>query len=148
MDQATADAIARVRATTGACHLCGEVVQQVPRGDEWRWANEAGGHGIDGDLRRNLSPEPRTIEDVYDALAWLREHNVKQYVMLKVRLDIGCGPTHQHQVHAGDEVRPEGTEPGPLPFHCAWPMRLAPAGWACRQCPHRQDTAVSLELAA
>lgn len=138
MDQATEDAIARARGTTGVCFLCDTAVQQVPARDEWAWANDAGTTGLPGDLVRDITPAPRSIEDVYAALAWLAEHNVRQYVSLKVRLDLG-GASHQHQVHAGDEQAPGPA--GPLPWHCAWPMRLTPSGWACRQCGWRQDEA-------
>lgn len=137
MDTMTADAIARVRDTTGTCWLCGTPVRQVARGDEWAWAGEVGGTmGIDADLARNLKgPDGKMPENPYDALDYLAQHDPGGYSVLRVRLMTGWH--HQHQVHA-DAERAPGPR-GPLPYHCAWPMRLTPSGWACRQCEHRQE---------
>jgi hypothetical protein len=161
LDDATRAAIAAVTAQQGCCWLCGDPVHQVPRGDEWAWAGPDGKTtGIDADLRPlyaggsdpyahlSLLAErmgaamtarggPRGTRASLTLLYWAA---AREYSALKVRLETG-GTFHQHQVHAS---RGPGNR-GPLPYHCAGPMRLTPSGWACRQCMHRQGTASSLE---
>jgi hypothetical protein len=155
MDTATAAAIEAVKTHQGSCWLCGDPVHRVPQGDEWAWAGQDGKTtGSSTDLRSLLehyaSPYDRLAElagqmDVarkakraeLTPLYWAA---AREYSALKVRLDTGMS-FHIHQVTAqrGHEHR------GPLPWHCGWPMRLTPAGWACRRCAHRQDTVHSLE---
>lgn len=145
MDTATADAISRANQATGTCWLCDVPVRRVPRGDEWGWADEVGGTmGIDGDLARNLKgPDGKFPENPYDALPYLAKSDPGAYSLLRMRLMTGW-----HHVHTVIASTKTGHGPFTGPWHCAWPMRLTPSGWACRQCGHRQDTAQTLEPAA
>jgi hypothetical protein len=127
------------------CSLCGDPVHQVSdlKLDEFAWVDAHGSRsGTDTDLR-HLTPDP------YAHLKWLADEfgtsakgktvampigRAREYSMLKVRLEMS-GTSHQHQVFKGKDLQPWPY--GPPPVHCAWPMRLAPSGWVCRQCPFR-----------
>jgi len=161
LDEATQAAIVAVTAQQGNCWLCGDPVRQVAAGDEWAWAGPDGKTtGTDTDLRplcaegsdpyahlarlaagmdaaMTACGGPRGTRASLTPLYWAA---AREYASLKVRLDTG-GTFHQHAVTAQHHTGHRG----PLPYHCAWPMRLAPSGWACRQCGHRQGTAASPE---
>lgn len=133
---ATLADIEAVRSYTGPCWLCGVMCTQVPgAGDEWAWAGPDGKvTGRDRDLIRNcLGPDGKPANP-YEALAWLREHGpATEYVMLKVRLDLGLS-FHVHQVM--DKCRP--AQPA-VRYHCEYPAWLRPSGWQCRVCGSRLD---------
>lgn len=121
------------------CSLCGDAVHQVPAGDEFTWADEAGStSGVDADLRH--LGNPYAVLNELSELCLVKDlptfyAAAQQYSDLKVRLAEG-GMYHQHQVFRTEHL--VAWEHGEVPRHCGWPMRLAPSGWACRQCSHRE----------
>jgi hypothetical protein len=167
LDDVTQAAIRAVASQTGTCRLCGDPVRQVPSGDEWAWAGPDGRTlGTDRDLRSLPGWPAKPDPDPYAHLTWLAGRMdaamkacggprgtrasltplywaaAREYSSLKVRLEMSL-TFHQHTVTAQRDCPAGGNVRRPLPYHCAWPMRLTPSGWACRQCPHRQGTAVS-----
>lgn len=132
------------------CRLCGDILHREAdlNRDEWVWRDENGSQGgMYSDLRQ-LQPDP------YAHLAWLGEELGRaqavtrkveptwlywrlacSYSSLKVRLEMG-GAFHQHYPAPGVQ---EYQGPPP-PECCAWPMRLRPSGWHCRQgCGNTQE---------
>lgn len=150
----TATEASWVLAQHAACTECGTQLHRtaVP-GDEWGWADEAGAaYGPASDLAFLFDPAANWLRmsDPYAYLArlgelcteatsvkqrettWLYERTIREYTSLKVRLDMG-GYSH---LHAPERTSLPEVFPYEVPEHCGWPMRLAPSGWRCRQCPH------------
>ena len=147
------EAILRILATPPQpCWLCGDQLHRiaVPELDEFGWADENGGRmGLDSDLRPLPDGDPyarlqeldQTIMATHalpavkrgkaelTPLFWAR---AREYSALKARMDFG-GMYHTHQVRDSNRTAWDGP---PCPEHCGWPMRLAPSGWRCRQCPN------------
>jgi hypothetical protein len=66
---------------------------------------------------------------------WLYERTIREYVALKVRLDMG-GMHHTHTPAREPWVYDPNRAPlgVVMPYHCGQPAWLRPSGWYCRGC--------------
>ena len=168
MDASTAEALAWALAAPQApCRHCGDLlhIRANLNLDEWVWADEREHtSAVDADLR-HLEPwggAPGRLNwlsrgmDLLDGMkrtrggekTWLMPELagwhyalVMEYVSLKMRAEGVLATTHVHQPEI--QVRPYAF---PLPEHCGWPMRIAPSGWRCRQCPLAADSIEGLDI--
>lgn len=125
-----------VEVTSWACAHpgCEALLRPVPCGDEFAYVDDSGAsfvrHGI-----------PEKLDAVEARIA---EYQARRATVPTVLWHVRQQLTHQMtfggwgHLHRPDRAR----RVGPLveievPEHCAWPMRLTPTGWACRQCPER-----------
>ena len=145
------------------CTLCGAPLRTVARPDDTFGPVDTLGspNGPDTDMVALFAPEANWLGSVspYDHLArlaalldeatagkrtettWLYARSIREYVALKVRLDVGMS-FHYHQLPSDwDAARfAETYVPGPqpraadLPYHCDRPAYLRPSGWQCREC--------------
>jgi hypothetical protein len=67
---------------------------------------------------------------------WLYDRTIREYVSLKVRLDMGS--IYHHHVSArqpwSHDPACEVTGDRACAYHCGWPAWLRPSGWYCRGC--------------
>jgi hypothetical protein len=145
------------------CTLCGAPLRQVARpADTFGPVDTLGSpNGPDPDMVPLFAPEANWLGSVspYDHLArlgallgeatagkrtettWLYDRSIREYVALKVRLDVGMS-FHYHRLPSDwDAARFAASYvPGPqprsaeLPYHCGRPALLRPSGWTCRGC--------------
>lgn len=153
---------------TVPCRLCGDLLHCVPdtRLDEWKWAGPDGHYSAtDADLRclepwggapgrlnwlargqelllkmqRTRKGEKTWPDDEVKGWYWAL---AMEYTSLKMRAEGVLATSHVHQPERDPD---RGPLPGPVPYHCDWPMRLAPSGWRCRQCALATSQLAGLE---
>ena len=127
---------------------CGARLEYRPHGDEWAWLDEQGSAYAILPLPVRLS-DAETV-DIATAYGYARLTDIagvgdpRAETLLHIRTMLQfVALTHRHRPLA--EVWIE--RPIEVPEHCAWPMRLAPDRWQCRQCMASEPLAWSLDFA-
>jgi hypothetical protein len=123
---------------------CGALLSPTasPAGDEFIWVDERGAsfvsHRLHDEMDELEAQLAHTTDQADRDVLLHRRHQVQYLINFG-----GWGHTHMRAL-----VPPTSDPVLDVPEHCERPMRLTPAAWVCRDCPHRVPCDGLAELAA